>query len=210
MITIQCDDCEKTFEVDSAEAGGKVPCPFCGDVNRVPQPQQPAAAGPASAPSGSADREHEKQIIVIRPAMFRAHPFRFSVIVLMFLGGAALCIWSLASAAIGIWLAFVGLVPLLAGLIWWVAWWAQTTFWIKCIITNRRTIRHEGVVRRHITEVLHDHVRSVDINQTFLQRIFNVGYIGVDSAGQDGVEIEIRDIPGPHRVKEVIDRYRKM
>jgi uncharacterized membrane protein YdbT with pleckstrin-like domain len=53
-------------------------------------------------------------------------------------------------------------------------------------------------------------VRSVDIDQNFVQRIFRVGYIGIDSAGQDGIEIEIRDIPGPYEIKRLIDQYRKM
>jgi len=177
-------------------------------MNRVPA--APPRPGPPQAQEGHREQEKEREIIVIRPAMFRAHPFRFLLILMLFLGGLGLAVWSLAAAAIGVWLAIVGMVPMVAAIIWWVAWWAQSTFWIRCVITNRRTIRHEGVIRRHITEVLHDHVRSVDIKQTFTQRIFNVGYIGIDSAGQDGVEIEVRDIPGPHRVKEIIDRYRKM
>ena len=52
--------------------------------------------------------------------------------------------------------------------------------------------------------------RSVDIRQNFLQRIFNVGYNGIDSAGQDDVEIEIRDIPSPFNVKRTIDRHRNV
>ena len=58
--------------------------------------------------------------------------------------------------------------------------------------------------------MLHDHVRSVDITQTFADRMLNVGYIGIDSAGQDGIEIEINDIPRPYDVKAIIDRYRRM
>jgi hypothetical protein len=58
--------------------------------------------------------------------------------------------------------------------------------------------------------VLHNHVRSVDIQQNFLQRILNVGSVGVDSAGQDEIEIIVHDLPTPFKVKEIIDRYRKM
>ena len=36
MIEIECDNCERVFEVSPKQAGGKVPCPHCGDVNRVP------------------------------------------------------------------------------------------------------------------------------------------------------------------------------
>ncbi len=33
MIELECDSCERVFQVLDREAGGKVPCPMCGDVN---------------------------------------------------------------------------------------------------------------------------------------------------------------------------------
>ena len=98
----------------------------------------------------------------------------------------------------------------IVGLIWWIGWWLATHWWIKLTVSNKRTIRQEGIIQRHTTEVLHDHVRSVDIQQTLLQRILNVGTVGIDSAGQDDVEIIIGDIPDPYEVKKIIDTYRKM
>ena len=52
MIQIECDNCERTFPVEDRLAGGKVPCPMCGDINRVPEAATaPAAAvAPAAAP----------------------------------------------------------------------------------------------------------------------------------------------------------------
>jgi ATP-dependent exoDNAse (exonuclease V) beta subunit len=35
-------------------------------------------------------------------------------------------------------------------------------------------------------------------------------YLGIASAGQGGIEIEIRDIPHPDRIKAIVDEYRKM
>lgn len=214
MITIQCDNCEKTFEVSDAEAGGKVSCPHCGDVNRVPPTSTPAGAAPTSTTSGKSAAAGsaaagEQEICIVRPAMFRAHPLRYSIIILLALGGLAAAIWAKGWDK-GAFLFYLGLLAMVGGALWWGYWWLATTMWMKVRITNKRTIRHEGIIRRHTTEVLHDHVRSVDIRQNVLQRIFNVGYIGIDSAGQDGIEIQIQDIPAPHRVKEVIDRYRRM
>jgi hypothetical protein len=213
MITLQCDACNKTFEVDSREAGGRVECPHCGDVNRVPLERADEARreSPASsrgmtdsgAPAG------EKEIVTVRPAMFRAHPFKYMLIVLVFAGGITLTVMGLMSV-VGSWLAIPGGIVALIALVWWLIWWINTHMWIKAVVTNKRTIRHEGIIRRHTTEVLHDHVRSVNIDQNFIQRLLNVGYVGIDSAGQDEIEIEIRDIPAPYKVKEIIDRYRKM
>lgn len=207
MITLTCDNCDKNFEVDSKEAGGKVPCPSCGDINRVPETAGKSTS--SQTPSTPGRDDAEKEICQIRPAMFKAHPFRYLLILLLIVGGLALAFWSMTTEGWK-WIMWPAFVISFIGAIWWIKWWVATTLWIKISISNKRTVRYEGIVRRHSTEVLHDHVRSVDINQTFVQRIFNVGYIGIDSAGQDGIEIEIRDIPGPHRVKEIIDRYRKM
>ena len=97
MISIQCDNCERIFEVPDTEAGSKKPCPSCGDVNRVPAaPSEPAvAAAPAVISEGSAGARDgaEQEITVIRPAMFRAHPFRYLILVLIFGGGIGLLIW---------------------------------------------------------------------------------------------------------------------
>ncbi|MCP3902155.1 MAG: PH domain-containing protein [Planctomycetes bacterium] len=213
MIEIVCDACEKSFAVDPDMAGGKVPCPMCGDVNRVPaadtppeKPLEPAEEISRDLPSAAGA---EQEIRVVRPAMFRAHPFRYLLVIGLVVGGLAISIGA-SMEKIWPWLTWVGVAAAAAGAIWWISWWLAATLWIRVVITNKRTIRYEGIVRRHSTEVLHDHVRSVDIRQGFLHRMLNVGYIGVDSAGQDGIEIEIRDIPGPFEIKELIDQYRKM
>jgi membrane protein YdbS with pleckstrin-like domain len=216
MISIQCDNCDKMFEVADTEAGGKAACPACGDVNRIPPAAPGAVAGSATAavaavPAAPASSEVEKEIAVIRPAMFRAHPFKYLLLVLVLVAGAVLVIWSFSIAPEWKWWALAGGAVLLviAG-IWWLKWWVAVNRWLKLTITNKRTIRQEGIVRRHTTEVLHNHVRSVDIQQNFVQRIFNVGTVGIDSAGQDEIEIVVNDLPTPFKVKEIIDKYRRM
>ena len=204
MITIECDDCERTFDIEDEKAGGKVACPYCGDMNRVP-----AAHGP-SAKGLPPDEGPEQDISVVHPAMFRAHPFRFLAIAVLVLGGIVLAIAAISSDNVWAWLSWVGLVLSVAGAFWWVVWYVAAHLWVKLTISNKRTIRHEGIVRRHTSEVLHDHVRNIEIKQSFLQRMLNVGYIGISSAGQDGIEIEVRDIPRPYAVKALIDEYREM
>ncbi|NNF43463.1 MAG: PH domain-containing protein [Phycisphaerales bacterium] len=218
MIEVSCDNCERPIEVPDDQAGSKVRCPACGDVNRIPEAVvREVAAIPASAPVVAAVAAvpetgpvEEKEIVVVRPAMFRAHPLKYVLLVLAFIAGIVIAVGAKQSVKIGDWMLWVGVAVSVIALVWFIKWWIATHWWIRVSITNKRTVRHEGIIRRHSTEVLHDHVRSVDINQNFLQRIFRVGYIGIDSAGQDGIEIEIRDIPGPFEIKKVIDRYRKM
>lgn len=207
MIKIECDNCEKTFEVEDEKAGGKAPCPFCDDVNRVPEVKA-VAGGPL--PESDAP---EETICVVRPAMFRARPFLYSFLVLLVAGGIVLAGGARLSEAIRPWLMWPGLVLAAFALGWFGSWWIATHFWVKLTVTNKRSIRQEGIIKRHTTEVLHDHIRSVDIRQTLLHRVLRVGDLDIDSAGQAGdrdIEIEMNRIPRPYEVKKIIDQYRKM
>ena len=202
MLKIECDRCDKPFEVETEKAGQKVPCPHCGDINRVPA--EPTAENLPSA------AEPETTVRIVRPAMFRAHPFRYLFIVLMFFTGLAMAVSAWMEGGFPRWTAWAGLPLSLFAFIWWCQWWLTTHLWLRLTVTNKRVIRHEGIIRRHTSEVLHDHVRNVLIKQNVLQRILKVGYIGIASAGSEGTEIEINDIPGPFTVKAIIDEYRKM
>jgi uncharacterized membrane protein YdbT with pleckstrin-like domain len=212
VIVLECDNCERSFEVESRHAGGKVPCPHCGDVNRVPGDTEPAAE-PAKRLGGKElppDEGPEQEICAVHPAMARAHPFRFLAIGILLIGGGALAIWAATSETVANFWAWTGLLACLAGVIWWLAWYVSAHLWVKLEISNKRTVRKEGIIRRHTSEVLHNHVRNVEIRQSFLQRLMKVGYLGISSSGQDGIEIEVRDLPRPYELKALIDNYRDM
>lgn len=223
MITIECDNCDRPFEATPDQAGGKMPCPYCGDVNRVPEvrPGTRSSNAKASRPArqerkqhsadvGQAGADGEVELQVVRPGMFRAHPFRYAVIVVLFLGGLIGIMAALTTEQVGVWAIWPSLALILGTGAWFAWWWMTTHFWVRLVVSNKRTIKHVGIIQRHTTEVLHDHVRSVDIQQTFLERMLNVGTVGIDSAGQDGIEIEVKDIPFPYEIKKIIDKHRRM
>jgi uncharacterized membrane protein YdbT with pleckstrin-like domain len=205
VISRECDNCEREFEVERGDAvAGKVHCPFCGDVNRLPEALVDDASGlpPDSGP--------EQPVCVVHPAMMRAHPFRGVLLIFVVAGGAGLVIWSWLSDVAGAVWAWVGLGVLAVAALWWVLWLVTARYWVKLTISNKRTVRQEGIIRRHTSEVLHDHVRNVEIRQSFLQRVMNVGYLGISSSGQEGIEIEVSDLPSPYELKALIDRYRNL
>ncbi len=220
MITIECDNCERPFEADPA-SGDRLACPHCGDINRVqPARTQGHAARTRSAPQEAEgawpeglppDAGPEQFIRTVRPAMFRAHPFRGLVLLCLAAGGGGLAAWSLPEEEtpqrlLG-WLG-VGLIA--AAALWLLKWYVGEHLWVSLSISNKRTVRREGIIKRHTSEVLHDHVRDVEIRQDFLQRVFNIGYLGISSSAQGGIEIEVRDIPAPYKVKALIDQYRNL
>lgn len=114
------------------------------------------------------------------PAMFRNHPILFIVCLL-------LCF------------VIVG-IPIM--IVWWV----------KCLgttltVTDEYTSLRRGILSKYTNDVMHDNVRNIQVRQSLLQRLLNVGYIGISSAGQAGLEIEVNGIPNPVEVKRIIGEY---
>lgn len=218
MITLTCDKCDKPFEIEDDAAGEKVQCPYCGDINRVPAPAEaPAKPVPVAWPVADKASEigPEQTIAVIRQAMFRAHPFWYLLMVVVFIGGIVLAVIASTSQQFvdRRWLSWVGIAMIAAGGLWWLIWWAAPHRWIKLTITNKRTIRQEGIVVRKTSEVLHNHIRNVKIEQSVMERLLGVGSISIDSAGGSEdqlIEIHMDHVPQPYKVKEIFDRYRKM
>ena len=218
MIIIECDNCERTFEARESDTGSKVACPYCGDINRVPESAASAPADPNRAtalPEGELPPDHgpEQHICHVRPAMFRAHPFRALFIAILFIGGIVLAILAYRAEQSpwnSQWMVYAALLPTVFAIGWIIKWSVFTRWWVRLSISNKRTVREEGIITRSTSEVMHDHVRNVEIHQSFLQRILDVGYMGISSAGQDDIEIRVNDVPSPYKVKAIIDKYREM
>lgn len=123
----------------------------------------------------------EKILYESHPSMFRNHPFWFSLCVILSLVG-------------------VGLIILF---VWWLKCKATTL-----TVTTEQTTLRKGILSKYTNDVFHSNVRNIQVGQTFFQRMFDVGYIGISSAGQAGLEIEVQGIPHPHQVKDLIDDCR--
>lgn len=115
------------------------------------------------------------------PSMFRNKPAEFVLTCILSLVGVGLVIF----------------------LVWWLRCKGTTL-----TITNDRTKLRRGILSKSITEVWHQDVRNVQLKQTFFQRIFDVGSLGISSSGQSGVEIFVSGIPDPAGVKDLIDKHR--
>lgn len=129
----------------------------------------------------SVSDDTEKVLYESHPAMFGNHPVGFILAV-------ALC------------LVGVGLIILL---VWY----------FKCLgttltVTNEQTTLRRGILSKYTNDVFHENVRNIIVRQSFLQRMCGVGTIGISSAGQAGIEIEVHGIPDPDQIKSIIDNCR--
>jgi len=217
MIRFHCDRCERELTAPDENAGGKMDCPHCGDVNRVPQAPTTHPSGSSSPAVGAdpAQARHlppesapEQRVMVVRPSAARSHPL--GVVILGVLPPAGSIIAAIAlndpgTTAIAAMIA----APILGWVILW-AWGFITRLRESLEVTNKRTIHRKGIFSRSTSEVLHDHLRNVEIHQSLADRIFRVGRIGLSSAGQFDIEIEMRGVPNPRRLKDAIDSYRPL
>jgi uncharacterized membrane protein YdbT with pleckstrin-like domain len=96
----------------------------------------------------------------------------------------------------------VGIVLIL--LPWWLL--ASNT---RLTVTNERVTFKTGILAKNIREIFLSDIRSIEINQTFQQRIFNTGNVEISSAATADAEISISGIPNPYEVKRLIDEYRR-
>ena len=94
------------------------------------------------------------------------------------------------------------------GLIVFLLWWMRCKG-TQLTVTNERTTLRRGILSKSITEVWHQDVRNVQLDQTFFQRLLGVGSLGISSSGQAGLEISVSGIPDPERVKDLIDQHRR-
>ena len=117
------------------------------------------------------------------PAMFRAHPFWFSLCVLLI-------------AAFGI-----GILILL--------YWYIKTRATALTVTDNELMYERGILSKDRTAVSLKHVRSVHINQGFVNRILGVGTIQISTAG-DEPEFTIADMPDPYVIQEAIAKAQDM
>jgi len=117
------------------------------------------------------------------PAMFRAHPFWFLLFVLLI-------------AAFG-----TGLLTLL--------YWYIKTRATALTVTEHELVYERGILSKDRLSVSLRHIRSVEVRQSFGNRIFGVGTIEIWTAG-DEPEFTVKDLPDPHEIREAISRAQEV
>lgn len=180
---------------DSAHGDGLVV--DTGAVDRAVAAGLPPDSGP------------EEPVMVVRPSIWRGWPALSFGLALLPVVACVVTVLVVSSGRVSAGAIAFGIGVLVAWLPLLI-WWLITTVGVSLEITNKRTIEHRGLLSRSTSEVLHDHVRNIQIDQSLLDRIVRVGDIGISSSGQDGIEISVKQVPSPQRVKEVIDLYRPM
>lgn len=125
----------------------------------------------------------EEILLIRRPVMARAHPFLF----------LAACILIMALG--------LGLL-ILAG-------WAIRNRFVVLTVTPERTSLRRGVFTKTVEEVPNGALHNVEVYQSLVDRMLNVGTLRLSTAGQEAYEIQLSALPDPYTVKELIDQISK-
>jgi uncharacterized membrane protein YdbT with pleckstrin-like domain len=113
------------------------------------------------------------------PAVFRDYPLRFLVCLILI-------------PVFG-----VGLVLLL---VWWII--ARST---RMTVDEVRATLTSGILSKQVTEVQLSSIRTVKIDKTLVDRIFDVGTVSVFTSG-DAPELVVKGMPDPEALAKALRR----
>ena len=131
------------------------------------------------------------------PKMPRNNPFMFTLIIIVNITGL-IAAFRLDQQSFQI----IGLVVWLGTAIWLLIWYLKIKS-KKLSVTNRDMLYEEGLLRKNRKELALDKVRTVEVDQSFVERIFSVGEVRVFTAG-DQPEIVVKGLPDPNRIRELV------
>ena len=172
-------------------------CPQCGS-NSAPEAAFCGRCGARLYEPKPADKR-EYALMRVHPAWWH---FIGGILVACFVMviGFALAISDLNGRAPGLVLLVFGA----AGL----ASIALRRHFISWSLTSERVMENKGILARHRREMELADVRSVEVEQRFMQRAMGLGNIVVASAASADYAIRLDDIPDPEGVAETLRRAR--
>ncbi len=211
----KCPQCKKIVRIDESVMGKHVDCPECGQpflaetpTSRPLGPSRPSDES-SHDPSVHLSSDDESELEVVHPTVFRRHIAGVFLCLILFLGGLGLIIFGAITATLlvppGLYFLIMGVISALIGGFFLLKWFiiGKTH---KLTITTERSIYRSGIFKRKTSEVRHDDVRNIKMEQSLKERILKFGDIAISSSGQDEMEIVINDIPHPQDIADLIRR----
>ena len=151
----------------------------------------------------------EQAVLSVRKSWIRCRPLGFVVAIILAVAGITGMVYFHWFATSQAWLFWPATI-LAFGSLGTLTWWWISRFTSSLEITNKRAVLRRGLFSKSTSEVLHDNIRNVTVDQTFWERVFKVGSLGIASSGQDGIEIMCSNLPDPEKIRKIIDLYRPL
>ena len=94
------------------------------------------------------------------------------------------------------------LIPVAVGILI-LLWWYLQCMSTKLEFVGNDLVLEKGLLSKARMELDVRRIRSVNVYQSFFNRIFGVGKISIYTAG-DNPEIEVAGLPNPHELRTLI------
>jgi uncharacterized membrane protein YdbT with pleckstrin-like domain len=75
----------------------------------------------------------------------------------------------------------------------------------RLVIEDSTVILYKGIFSRNVMRISYNTISNVSVNQTFLERIFGVGDIFIDTPGGPSAEIVLKKFHSPVKIEKMID-----
>ena len=133
-----------------------------------------------------------------RPVMFGTSPFQFIFLCLTIPLGFGLMFVPIIPSGFE----WVGLLPSAFGVMSLGVWYLGSL--ANRLTIGDRHIRHrQGLLSKKVKEIATHKVRAVEVDQSFIQRLTDVGKVRIFTTG-DVPEIVVSGLPQPDRIKQAI------
>ncbi len=214
QLVYQCPVCHREIMIDEGFVNETIECPNpdCGHSIKVSAPEAKFIGDPGPPdPDGSRDQQtrprvqsaadSEEILKVLHPSMFRQHPMKFLGLWLLVIAGT---VGSLVALSYGRPIvAAIGGAAATAGGVLLAYWWVYVMATALTISTRRTELRH-GIIQKQTSDVQHDDVRNLQVDQSMTDRLLGVGTLMISSSGQDDLEIVAVGFRDPEGIADII------
>ncbi len=208
VLASKCPYCGHSVETTVDHLEDRIVCPACHKPFKMEVPRvsvtsvREVEGDHEESQPGFAGEQGEETLRKVHPVIFRRRPLGTAIILLTWVAVGFLFVQSRGADQFGMmgWLALALIICSLLVIAYWYILSVATTL----TITDSRTIFREGIISRDTSEVQHDDVRNIQIEQSFLQRLTGAGDVGISSSGQDDLEIVARAMPDPEGIVDLI------
>lgn len=106
----------------------------------------------------------------------------------------------------------------------WKYFWYWCLFWLilppifalwgkyklSFYVCRDRIIVERGLLSKNIKVILLTDIRTINIKQSLLERILNIGEVMIATSATSKYETVISNIPNPGKIRNLIMKYRKL
>jgi uncharacterized membrane protein YdbT with pleckstrin-like domain len=78
------------------------------------------------------------------------------------------------------------------------------------VVTTQRLRIRRGILSRHVQQTQLERVQNVNTNQSFFERVLQIGTVDFDTAGTEDSDFTFRGIADPDHVVGAVDRAQRL